>query len=231
VYASGIWESYKGRDIVRVLNDGDPIKTVDVPAINYDNRTLIPLSLLSELGLVYSWDNTNKTVNVTNSFNYSNQVVQQDQSSDLQYVQFLFDIYDLFSEIQHHNEELSKVSVLLVASLSVLSNTSGGANLQNIDINQLRRDDINTRIVKHLKGLGESNINTENMENLKISINSFYSKLNTSKTKLDVYSVSKSQNLYTEIVSEFGEINSVYTEIKSIVNAEKEYYHNLIISK
>ncbi|WP_020615799.1 stalk domain-containing protein [Paenibacillus daejeonensis] len=64
VSAAGLWGTYKGNDIVRLTVEGVPVKVADAPAINYDNRTLVPLYLLQQAGLEYKWDNDTKTVDI-----------------------------------------------------------------------------------------------------------------------------------------------------------------------
>lgn len=66
VSAASIWGSYKGNDIIRITSNGSPLKTSDVPAISYNGRTMIPISMLSQVGLGYTWDQNNKTVDVAN---------------------------------------------------------------------------------------------------------------------------------------------------------------------
>lgn len=64
VSAAGIWGSYKGNDIIRLTVEGVPVQVADAPAINYDNRTLVPLYLLQQAGLEYKWDGATKTVDI-----------------------------------------------------------------------------------------------------------------------------------------------------------------------
>lgn len=56
--------TYKGNDVVRITSIGVTLKTTDVPAISYNGRTMIPISMLSQVGLGYTWDQKNKTVDV-----------------------------------------------------------------------------------------------------------------------------------------------------------------------
>lgn len=63
--AASMWGTYKGNDIIRLTVDNAPVKVSDVPAISYNNRTMIPINLLKEAGVSYTWDGANKTVNIT----------------------------------------------------------------------------------------------------------------------------------------------------------------------
>jgi hypothetical protein len=67
--ASGatIWGTYKGNEIIRLTVNGTTVKVTDVPAINYNNRTMIPIYLLQQAGISYTWDQKTKTVNIVTS--------------------------------------------------------------------------------------------------------------------------------------------------------------------
>lgn len=57
-------ESFQGYPIVHVTLDGNPVK-FDVPAINFNGRTLLPLRTVAELtGLDITWDDSTKTAHL-----------------------------------------------------------------------------------------------------------------------------------------------------------------------
>ncbi|MFC3342959.1 trypsin-like peptidase domain-containing protein [Paenibacillus abyssi] len=64
VNAAGMWGTYKGNTIIRLTVDGVPVRVTDAPAMLYDNRTMIPIYLLKEAGIKYTWDQKNQTVNI-----------------------------------------------------------------------------------------------------------------------------------------------------------------------
>lgn len=64
VSAASIWGTYKGMQIIRLTVDGVPVKVSDAPAVSMDGRTMIPIYLLKEAGIQYSWDQKNQTVNI-----------------------------------------------------------------------------------------------------------------------------------------------------------------------
>ncbi|MFD1126591.1 stalk domain-containing protein [Paenibacillus provencensis] len=77
VSAASMWGTYKGNEIVRVQLNGSTVKYKDVPAISYDGRTMIPVSMLRDLGVSYTWDQANKTIklqktNTVSSINSNN---------------------------------------------------------------------------------------------------------------------------------------------------------------
>ncbi|WP_338593175.1 stalk domain-containing protein [Paenibacillus sp. Y5S-9] len=65
VSAASVWGTYKGNQIIRITSNGVALKTPDVPAISYNGRTMIPISMVGQLGVGYTWDSKNQTVDVT----------------------------------------------------------------------------------------------------------------------------------------------------------------------
>ncbi|MEX1031172.1 MAG: stalk domain-containing protein [Paenibacillaceae bacterium] len=57
--AATLWGTYKGNQIIRISVDGVPVKVSDAPAVLMDGRTMIPIYLLNEAGIKYSWDQKN----------------------------------------------------------------------------------------------------------------------------------------------------------------------------
>lgn len=64
VSAASLWGNYKGNQVIRLTVDGVPVKVSDVPAVSLNGRTMIPIYLLKEAGINYSWDQKNQTVNI-----------------------------------------------------------------------------------------------------------------------------------------------------------------------
>ena len=59
--AAGIYGTYKGFNIVKVKVDGREVRG-DVPAVNLDGRTMVPLRFVSEaLGATANWDQASYT--------------------------------------------------------------------------------------------------------------------------------------------------------------------------
>lgn len=78
VSAASIWGTYKGNQIIRITSNGVALKTPDVPAISYNGRTMIPINMLGQLGVGYTWDSKNQTINVTTlNQSYSSTGTQQ----------------------------------------------------------------------------------------------------------------------------------------------------------
>lgn len=64
VSAASLWGSYKGNIIIRVLIDGKQIKEPAVPAISYGGKIMIPIDVLKQSGINYTYDKKNLTVNL-----------------------------------------------------------------------------------------------------------------------------------------------------------------------
>jgi hypothetical protein len=65
VNASSKNGDYKGNPIVKLYNEGYEIKSDDVPALIYNGRTVVPISLLKKIGAEVTWDQSDYSVNIT----------------------------------------------------------------------------------------------------------------------------------------------------------------------
>jgi hypothetical protein len=88
VSAASFWGTYKGNEIIRVQYAGVTVKPKDVPAISYDGRTMIPLTMLGNMGISYNWDKETKTIDLINqskelnSNSNSNQIKENIRAAD-----------------------------------------------------------------------------------------------------------------------------------------------------
>ncbi|WP_054955281.1 stalk domain-containing protein [Paenibacillus dakarensis] len=83
VSAASLWGTYKGNNIIRVTSEGKQLRVGDVPAISYNGRTMIPINMLNQIGVSYTWDSKNQTVdvntqNVTTILNTKNYIIAAD---------------------------------------------------------------------------------------------------------------------------------------------------------
>lgn len=67
--ASAPWGTYEGHTVVRVMINGSEVRT-SVPAMIYDDRTLVPIRLLEATGAKVEWDDSTKTVLVHTAYTY-----------------------------------------------------------------------------------------------------------------------------------------------------------------
>lgn len=64
VSAASLWGTYKGNPIIKLTVNGKEVRVTDVPAINYNDRTMIPIYLLKEAGINYTWNQSTRTVDI-----------------------------------------------------------------------------------------------------------------------------------------------------------------------
>ncbi|GIO13579.1 hypothetical protein J19TS2_31340 [Cohnella xylanilytica] len=64
VSAASLWGTYKGNQIIRLTLNGSPVSVSDVPAVSLNGRTMIPIYLLKQAGVSYSWDQSKQTVDI-----------------------------------------------------------------------------------------------------------------------------------------------------------------------
>ncbi|WP_158299241.1 stalk domain-containing protein [Paenibacillus antri] len=57
--------TFEGNPIIQVQMDGQPIQAADVPAVNLNGRTMVPIYMLKALGVEAVWNGDNQTVQVS----------------------------------------------------------------------------------------------------------------------------------------------------------------------
>lgn len=74
VSAASVNGTYKGKPIVKVKSNGAELKSDSSPAVIMDGRTMIPISMLKQLGASVAWDAKTSTVDVSfpSNFDYNN---------------------------------------------------------------------------------------------------------------------------------------------------------------
>ena len=111
VSAAGIWGTYKGNQVIRITSNGETLKTSDVPAISYNGRTMIPISMLGQIGLSYKWDQKNQTVDVvSNDYAYEALEVADNHDSIL--------IANIYKQLEDLGEDILKTNQLLAFSFA-----------------------------------------------------------------------------------------------------------------
>lgn len=151
VSAASMWGTYKGNDIIRLTINGKPAYIDDVPAINYNNRTMIPVSMLLQAGVNYTWDNKNKTVDIK-GYSYKDFDNKVDRGEILAYFQeaHMFEevedvaqkIDDLFwtysntVNLIHDNKsaDMNKLYNELVATINAYNSVLNKANNEILSI-------------------------------------------------------------------------------------------------
>lgn len=62
--ASSTWGTYNGNPVVRVTSGSTLIQADEVPAMIMDGKTMVPISMLRQLGATVTWDQDTYTVDV-----------------------------------------------------------------------------------------------------------------------------------------------------------------------
>lgn len=77
VSATSINGDYNGKPIVKVKSDGKELTVEDAPAVIMDGRTMVPISMLRQIGADVTWDQTTYSVNVA-----INSISEPDESTE-----------------------------------------------------------------------------------------------------------------------------------------------------
>ncbi|MNW52750.1 hypothetical protein D3C74_302820 [compost metagenome] len=130
---TSLWGKYKGNDIVRVQYNGKTVTYSDVPAISYNGRVMIPVTMLGSVGVSYVWDQTNKTIQLssytpsnytpTNTYNQPSTSTVKINPADLKLYSndgqtFLgnlstniYDLDSIFNEYGNYGSKYSQTSI------------------------------------------------------------------------------------------------------------------------
>lgn len=103
VSAASLWGTYKGNQIIRLTINGSQIKVSDVPAISFNGRTMIPIYLLNQAGINYTWDAKNQTVDIVsvNNFSSGNQTAIKQHINTADDFQSLSNLGDIISSLSN----------------------------------------------------------------------------------------------------------------------------------
>jgi len=145
VSASSQHGSFEGNPVVKLFGDGTELKAVDVPAIIYKDRTMVPIYMLQQLGFEVEWNPANYSVHVNSP------VVENTTEEELEQV--------LLEKTLQYLNDLDHSMILFLDKLKLYSemdNRSDYKHQWEYDFDQLekRSRDINlkmTEINKKLK--------------------------------------------------------------------------------
>jgi hypothetical protein len=65
VSAASLWGSYKGNAIIKVNVNDKQYTTKGVPPVSLNGQVMIPLNILKQLGITYTYDSKKMTANIT----------------------------------------------------------------------------------------------------------------------------------------------------------------------
>ena len=154
VSASSKHDSFEGNPIVKLIADGKEIKADDVPAIIYNNRTMVPIYLLRQLGFEVQWDQEHYSVHVkspsvgdTAKNNEKQAMLEQTLGylNDLNYSMILFfEKLKFFSELENFPDYKHQ----WISDFDELDKRSREVNLTVLRINESLNSEVIWNIVK-----------------------------------------------------------------------------------
>ncbi|MEK4488301.1 stalk domain-containing protein [Paenibacillus sp. FSL L8-0493] len=187
VSAANMWGSYKGNEIIRITSNGTTLKTTDVPAISYNGRTMIPINMLSDIGLSYTWDQKNKTVDVSGTGSASSEKVSK--------MKVIMDEHRAFITFLDQSD-------LVSLCVDILNNSVNNDQYQQ-GIQQVNRINIDA-LDNHLQMLS---INKSNQVNSFSQVKNYIMKAKNSLLSGDT------KTAHTQMLSAKTVLNVIYPEI------------------
>jgi hypothetical protein len=225
VSAASIWGTYKGNDIIRLTVHGDPVKVSDVPVISYNNRTMIPIYLLKQAGINYTWDQKNKTVDITNSdFGYS---VWAYCAAYFQYISNA--IVDFTFATDQAN------TAALAINDGIASNDQQvkfvGIVLNKISIADHSYDIIFDTYSKQIHDYYlQMKMDTSDLFSIEIGYNTALKYLTSAYSNLDSYQKTKQQRYFDNFYSDLNNANDTIVKVRQTTNDEFDLFQNAIIN-
>ncbi|SDN28392.1 Copper amine oxidase N-terminal domain-containing protein [Paenibacillus jilunlii] len=92
VSAASMWGTYKGNEIIRITSNGSALKQSDVPAISYNGRTMVPINMLKDIGIVYTWNQSTKTVDVMSNITPSTSMTTKENITKANMYKYMEDL-------------------------------------------------------------------------------------------------------------------------------------------
>lgn len=219
VSAASIWGTYKGNQIIRITSNGTALKTPDVPAISYNGRTMIPINMLGQLGVGYTWDSKNQTVDVRTNTSTSGTNVSTVKN-------FVY-----YADYFHNLETLGDMVVGLNSYYStafnyvVTNNTQSSAVLSNV----------NQSLNGIIDSYNEINLQSPNYSdpNIKTILDSYYNALEDYKkadTALNQYFTTKSSESFNTFNSKSNSGFKLGSNGRLSASSRYSYYINAALN-
>lgn len=102
VSAASLWGSYKGNAIVKVNVDGKQNKYIGAPAITYNNKVMLPIETLKQLGVTYTYDSKKLTASITKPISNTDQ--------DIKTIKLLAEVAQYYNRITNLGDMLTDLS-------------------------------------------------------------------------------------------------------------------------
>jgi hypothetical protein len=177
VSAASLWGTYKGNQIIRLSVDGVPVKVSDAPAIMMNGRTMIPIYLLQEAGVNYSWDSKNQTVDIKKVISNSDVI----NKSRIKYLKDLSTTATYYDQILNLGDMLTDLSGYFSLTYQAIANGNENGMLQNA------LDRLNSLINSYNDSLGYKDDISNKISGSNLSLNESVEILNDYLSSINYY--------------------------------------------
>jgi hypothetical protein len=205
-WASSLNGDYKGNPIVKVMSNGKQLQSDEVPAMIYDGHTVVPISLLRQIGASVEWNQETYSVDV-----------KIPQPQDNNSVKIAYDV-DMYRYIYFINEQSALVSQIMFM-INISSNSQNDKNKVIEQVNRLRND-VNDDWVKGFSTMQVYSGDVNQMTEIKVCLDNIKQYL----LKFDTTSAQSEWSLMKR------DINNLYNKYDQIVQKDNEDVFNKAIS-
>lgn len=221
VSAASVWGTYKGNQIIRITSNGVALKTPDVPAIIYNGRTMIPINMLGQLGVGYSWDAKNQTVDVKTASTGTTRTSLDAVKSNIRYA-------DYFHSLETFGDMMVGLSSRYSTAYNFASiNSHQTANVLS-DINKTLNELIET--YNQLNSFSTGYISDPNVKSI---LDGYYSAIEQYKKTADaltIYSVTKSSTSFKEYTNSSNKAFSLSSDARYLASITYTAYINAALN-
>lgn len=222
--AASLWGNYNGNPIIRITVDGTPVNVYDVPAMLYNNRTMVPIYLLQQAGIQYTWDEQNQTVDIKSVTAKKEDVIK------LKNLFFAADLFKQLAFIGYMDLPLS--NTLLIAYDDLLHGGTRNAIEQAKSYLNQTKDGRNTYF--NFANERSSYLNSQGIlvksKSTQI-INNYNKSLKSYEEAFDYLMDYKQYRLQTDLDSFFNKLDEAVKSLHEGLRTSEEeyqYYSNLI---
>ncbi|WP_336775094.1 stalk domain-containing protein [Paenibacillus sp. MMO-58] len=227
--AGAAWGKYKGYDIIRLTVNGKTVKATDAPAISFNNRTMVPIYMLKEAGVNYSWNSETNTVDVKKSTITSGNA----DTDQLKAYFIMADIYKQLSDLGDNFVDFNNMLSLAFTGINMNNDRTqldktytylnGYINMYNSEIEYIdsKENDLNSH------GISLDKANTV--------LNHYFDAIDYYKEALDYldsyYSTNKSNTAFNKYLDASGKGSDATYDGLNIILTEYPKYKNLVLSQ
>lgn len=162
VSASSINGDYKGNPIVKVTSNGKLLEADEVPAQIYDGHTVVPISLLRQIGASVTWDPESYSVNVKLPAGSSSS-----SSSSEDYL-LLSKSTEILRAIYSFEEQFALLSIISLGMIDSVTDKSG-MNILSTSLDKVNIEVLNNW-VKQFENIGMNQVDIDKFQEVILNI-------------------------------------------------------------